>query len=324
MSRLTIYYGRLSYETGQIPGQTTLVADEFPPLRTAIKEALHVERYGHEWRFGNLDFDDVAGRVTGVLGYPAQEQVLRQDLDDETGDFVQRAYDLPDAATAPFIVDYNDGAFAFDGDAGTSVNGFLKTFLALLETAQRGAFSGELIVVATNYRDFLLRVEKVTKVAFEVRPTNPRDRAIFRPLDVGMKAANATRERVTLENREEGLQIEPPPSRDVETDNPAIQGIEMNDEGYGEGYRIDGERDGQTLRFDSNGGGLLKDVVEEAPNAPVDRIESLRDQFGRRLGFIRSPDVLSRLSEDGDPNAGSGDIEAEDIEPGEDDGALEP
>lgn len=315
---LTIYYARFKLETGQIPGQTSFSTPDQPLFRQAVAEATSVERYQHDWVFGNLVFDDEVGRVTGLLGYPAQEQIVRQDLDPETHDFVQKVFELPDATAAAFILDYNTGALAFDGDAGTTPGGFLRTFLALLETARRGSYSGELIQVAKDYREFLRVVDKVTKVAFEVRPTNPRDRAIFRPLDVGMKAVNAERQKVTLENKEEGLEIEPPPNRDVETNNPAVMGIEMNEEGYGRGYRIDGEQDGQTLRFDSRSGGLFKDVVEDAPDSPVERIDPLREHFGHRLALLSNPDAPRRSPNAADETNEPDDIEADDIETDDD------
>jgi hypothetical protein len=315
MSRLTIYYGRVRLEDGQHPDQTSLVPHPVPILRQAVEEAKTVDRYQHNWVLANLESDESAGCLTGRLGYPARELIVRQDLDAETHDFVDREFELPDASTAAFLLDYNTGALAFAGDAATSPSGFLKTFVALLDSSGRGSFSGELIQVARDYREFLLKVDKVTKVAFEVRPTNPRDRAIFRPLDVGMKASNADKQRVTLENQREGLQVVPPGSRDDETDNPAVMGIEMNEEGYGNGYRIDGELDGQILRFESRGGGLLKDVVDDAPEAPIDRIQPLREHFGRRLALITNPQSLRRPPTDAAEGEDESDVvEAELIE----------
>jgi hypothetical protein len=63
-------------------------------------------------------------------------------------------------------------------------------------------------------------------------------------------------------------------------------GIEMNEEGYGEGYRIDAEQDGRPLRFDSKGGGLLKDTLDDASDEPEDRTALLRDWLNERADML--------------------------------------
>jgi hypothetical protein len=210
MSRLSIYYGRIRY-VEPLPGQESFLPLG-DPIREAVEGATSVERYRHEWILGNLTYTDDPPVVTGRLGYPAQERLTRQDLDSATQAFVEREYELPDAVSSPFVLNYRTGVIAFEGDK-IGATGFVNHLVALLNSAGRGTFTGELIRIAEDYREFIRVVDKVTRVSFDVSPTNPRDREIFRPLDAGMKAANAERQRVRIENEREGLRLVPPDTR---------------------------------------------------------------------------------------------------------------
>lgn len=286
MSRLSIYYGRIRYIEPR-PGQESFLPPG-EPIREAVETAAatSVQRYRHEWVLGNLAFEDDPPIITGRLGYPAQESVTREDLDPTTHAFVEAEYELPNALSSLFVLNYQTGAIASEGDK-IGPTGFVNHLVALLNSAGRRTFRGELIRVADDYREFIRVVDKVTRVSFEVRPTNPRDRVIFRPLDAGMKAAGARRQRVLIENEDEGLRVVPPDTRDESTDNPALMGIEMNEEGYGEGYRIDAERDGRPLRFESKGGGLLKDVLEDASDEPEPRTQALVEGLSERSDSLQ-------------------------------------
>lgn len=284
MSRLAIYYGRILYIEPH-PGQETFMPRE--PIREAVEAATSTARYGHEWVLGNLEVDEASGLITGRLGYPDTDRRTHQDYDPEQHRFVEQLYELPDAVSSPFVLDYRSGAMAFEADNQIRPTGFVNHFVALLNEARKGEFKGELVRLAEDYRDFIRKVDKITAVSFEVRPTNPRDRLIFRPLDEGMKVANAERQRVLIENNEDGLVVNPPATRDEMTANPAVQGIEMVEEGYGEKYRIDAEKDGRPLRYDSRRGGLLRDLLEDASDDPQERTETLRDFLSQRADFLQ-------------------------------------
>lgn len=286
MSRLTVYYGRILVEDKN-PGQAELSTTFEPvdPIKDCLEGATSIERYRHEWVIGNLKFDADATLATGRLGYPDREQRTQEDYDAEHQAFVETEIELPHAVSAAFVLDYRSGSIAFEEHDRIGPTGFVKHLAALLKQAggSRYEFRGELIRIADNYRDFVRRVDRISQVAFDVFPTNPRDRPIFRPLDEGMKAMNANRERFVAENKEEGLQLRPPESRDETTDNPAIMGIEMTEEGYGKGYRIDAEMDGRPVRYDStSGGGLLRDVLEDVPESPEIRLDLLMVQLTER------------------------------------------
>ncbi len=294
-SRLTIYYGQIWLE------QATLFSEY--PLRDAVEGAGPVNRYNHDWLIGNLSVDEGRQILVGKLGYPETEQRTREDYDPAEQAFVEQNVEVPDAASAAFALNYASGALAFEGTDRIGPRGFVNHLVALMRTVDEG-FKGQLIRIATEYREFLAAVDKVTRVSFEVIPTNPRDRNIFKPLDVGMKAANASRERVTLEN-DEGLVMQPPDSRDETTDNPAIMGIEMNDEGYGKGYKIDAKRQGRDYRFDSEqGGGLLRDVVEGAPEDGEYRTSALVEHLEEKR--LDEEGIGDRQSETDEPSAEAG------------------
>ena len=298
MSRLTIYYGQIWLE------QATLFSEY--PLRDAVEGAGPVNRYNHDWLIGNLSVDEGRQILVGKLGYPETEQRTREDYDPAEQAFVEQNVEVPDAASAAFALNYVSGALAFEGTDRIGPRGFVNHLVALMRTVDEG-FKGQLIRIATEYREFLAAVDKVTRVSFEVIPTNPRDRNIFKPLDVGMKAANASRERVTLEN-DEGLVMQPPESRDETTDNPAIMGIEMNDEGYGKGYKIDAKRQGRDYRFDSEqGGGLLRDVVEGAPEDGEYRTSALVEHLEEKR--LDEEGIGDRQSETDEPPVEAGEDE---------------
>lgn len=276
MNRLIVYFARISWLPPHA-GQEEMFARE--PIRDAVTGARSLERYGHQWVLGNLQVDDERGLVLGRLGYPEMEHRTQQDYDRASQRFVEQEYDLPDAVSGAFALGYRSGEMAFDPNQ-IGPTGFVNHFVAMLNAVGDPQFKGELARQAETYREFLKSVDKITRVSFEVRPTNPRDRRIFRPLDEGMRAANATRQKVVVENQDEGLVLEPPDSPDDETTNPAVMGIEMNEDGYGEGYKIDGHKDGQPVRFDSTAGGsLVREVIEGVSDDPDERARVVEEQF---------------------------------------------
>lgn len=290
MSRLTIYYGQVWQ------GKPTLLS-EFP-LLDAVRDAESVNRYKHDWLLGNLSVDEDRHLITGKLGYPETERRTQEDYDPLTNEFVAQMVEVPDAASAAFALNYESGAIAFEGTDRIGARGFVNHFVALLKTVDE-TYKGRLMRIATEYKEFLAEVDKVTRVSFDVRPTNPRDRNIFKPLDVGMKASNASRQRTVLES-DEGLIVPPPASRDETTDNPAIMGIEMVEEGYGNGFKIDAERNGRDYRFDSEqGGGLLRDEIEGAPDDPERRTAALVDHLENK--HLDDEGAGARVSETDNP-----------------------
>jgi hypothetical protein len=319
MSRLSIFYGRIRFLDPH-PGQETLIP-RIHPIRDAIEAATSTSRYGHDWVLGNLEVMESADLVVGRLGYPETERGTQQDYDEEHHRFVDVSYELPDAVSLPFVINYVTGAIAFEANNKIRPTGFINHLVALLNQSGRGQFKGELVRIAQNYRDFLTTVDKVLRVSFEVHPTNPRDREIFRPLDQGMKAANAARQRTAIENQEEGLILDPPETRDEPSSNPAVQGIEMVEEGYGERYRIDAELEGQPVRYDSRDGGLLRDVVDDAPENPEDRARRLIENLDQRADLLepgRAPAPPLETSED------EGEGQTKDKSDFEDDSSDEP
>jgi hypothetical protein len=307
MSRLSIYYGHIVYADPH-PGESLLPASEYP-IRDAVSALQSLKRYGHrQWVLGNLDVDDDTRLVYGRLGYSETDELTQQDYDDGESRFVDKQYSVPTAGSSAFVLNYAIGAVALEVGPKIRPAGFVDHLIALLNNPGVVVFHGELIRVASDYRDFLRNVDKVTRIAFEVRPTNASAREIFRPLDEGMKAGNVRRGRVVIENREEGLTVDSPVSYDEPNANLALQGIAMVEEGYGDGYRIEAEAQGHTVRYDSKMGGLLADVFEDAPDEPGERISILRDGLIGRAGQLpfSTPlevgDVGQERTEDGRPD----------------------
>ncbi len=158
----------------------------------------------------------------------------------------------------------------------------------VLDVTPYGPFEGELLTRQEPYREFLKNERTcVTRVTFEVKPTNPRDKPIFHDLDRGLRAAGAAKEKVTIEN-EEGLVIDPPDSDEDTTENPAVQGIEMVEAGYGTefGYKMDAETPDGPERYtytpDEPGVVAEVDELEEAPDDPGSRLRILVDYLRQR------------------------------------------
>jgi hypothetical protein len=300
MSRLTIHYGQIWLV------QPTLLS-EFP-LLDAVRDAESVHRYNHDWLLGNLLVEEEKRIVTGKLGYPETERRTQEDYDPLTNEFIAQTVEMPDAASSAFALNFESGALAFERSDRIGAKGFVAHFVALLKTVDDG-FKGRVVKIATEYKQFLAEVDKVTRVSFDVRPTNPRDRNIFKPLDTGMKASNASRQRTVLEN-DEGLIVPPPESRDETTDNPAIMGIEMVEEGYGNGFKIDAKRQGRDYRFDSEqGGGLLRDVIEDTPEDTERRMSALVDHLEEK--HLDDEGTGGRVSETDEETVEEGQAEAD-------------
>lgn len=309
MKKLSIYYAHLAFATAQTEGQATLEAQP-DPLLDAVTNWKETEHWNHHWVLGDLQTDTHRNLVFGRMGHPAEEKLDRVAYDATTNKFEEKHFNLPGSKSGAFVLNYKTGAMAFEADQ-IKPTGFVNHLCAILNnSAPDGKFTGSLDTTEESYRDFLASVTKVTSVTFEVRPTNPRDRKVFEAMDKGMKAANATRMRTTIENKEEGLIIDPPDTRDKESANLAVQGIEMNEEGYGNGFRMDAEKDGVPRRFHSGDrGSLISEYIDGVSADPNDRLELVMAQFVmretgevyevRRLrGPVEASDQLDLLSPD--------------------------
>lgn len=81
----------------------------------------------------------------------------------------------------------------------------------------------------------------------------------------------------------------------------------MVEANYGRGYRIDGELEGQQVRFDSRGGGLLRDVIEEVGDDPDLRSAALAEHLETRAELIepghgKTPPLEPAEDDDGEPD----------------------
>ena len=271
--------------------RTTNLADQ-EALERAIEAKPQVQRYGHEYVFGNVHKED-NGLITGRMGFPAIEELVERDYDEVLGEFNERVVEHPDAPSVPFVLDPADGLIAFeDLSPRIKPRGFVGHFRALLEkgVAEHNIeFAVELAFRSENVREFLSRVSRVTSVRFEVRPTNPDDRESFRPLDEALKRARAKRARVVMENDEEGLELEPS-DPDKQTDNLLEQGVLMVESGYGTGreFQIEAEDEHEPVIYDARAGGsLIRDLAPNVPDDHGSRIAILKAWLGERLDELR-------------------------------------
>ena len=121
-----------------------------------------------------------------------------------------------------------------------------------------------------------------------------------------MKASNANRERVAIENKEEGLTVDPPGNYDEPNPNPALQGIAMVEEGFGSTYRIDAEAQGHPVRYDSTTGALLTDVVTARPEDLQELFAMLGSALDRRAEQLQpghGPAAPLKVDDESDANA---------------------
>lgn len=282
MRKLRVYYATIGYERGNIEGQETIEAQEFP-LRDAILTAEPTKHYNHYWLLANREEDPERKMIFGRLGHPDSEHLATLVLNEEGDSFEPDDFEVPSSISAAFAINYENGELAFEFDE-IKPRGFVSHFTAILNRANEGKFSGELARSEETYRQFLDSVDKVTRVQFEVVPTNPRDDPIFHPLDAGMKVAGAKKMRTIIES-DEGLNIDVPDSREEETENYATMGLEMNEAGYGKGYRIDATKNGMPTQFhvdSANSGSLISDVFEMVTGGAHESLELLRAEFIRK------------------------------------------
>jgi hypothetical protein len=285
--KLTIRYARIAAKWDSLlvpPGQNPVLL----AMATAFEERRIVNRYGHDWRLGNFQVEEPPGVAVGRLGYPDVEHEEPLQFDPVRQVFEAGTVEYPASVSAGFALDPVTGTLAFEDTSDIGPTGFVSHLVALLNVTPYGPFEGALLAHPETYRSFVRRVDKVTRVTFEVVPTNPRDKPIFRDLDRGIKAAGASKERVTLENDDDGLIIDPPETDVESTDNPAVQGLEMVEAGYGTefGYRIDAETPSGPKRYEytpaDRGTVAEVDEVEEAPADPESRLRIIVRFLRRR------------------------------------------
>ena len=236
-------------------------------LQTDVAEERGRFKYGF-FDYQPLYLDDTRFAFGRIVKY---KQILEGEVvDEQSHRIVERGLPRGIVAKSDFLLHSATGLLAYRPVASRlSAHQFRSIFAALLEAAHHAFFVSAHIDPVNEditIMDAISRFTKISRVEFDLHPSNPSNRPFYRPLDQRLKAINASRMQQTIFGAEGGLRP------DKLKNDDALRGVLMAADGYGEAS-VDGEIDNRRLVVTTGDAPVRADVE------PSDEPENL----GRQL-----------------------------------------
>lgn len=179
-------------------------------------------------------------------------------------------------AKSEFFLHYRTSVLAYRPVTNRiSANQFCEMFSRLVEAAYQNFFvSAEIDSIDEDIEieRAIEQLDVVSKVMFDLHPSNPSNRAVYRHLDERLKALRAQRLRQTMTACEGGF------VRDTLLDDDGFKGLMMAVDGYGKGC-VEGIIDGRKVAISTEDSPVKKEVV--ASESPSNLLHQLIPTFKR-------------------------------------------
>jgi hypothetical protein len=197
-------------------------------------------------------------------------------VDEDTHRLVEDGLPYGVIARSEFFFHYRTAVIAYRPITNRlSATQFREITARLIESAHDNFFvSAEIESVDEDLeiREAVGKFETISKISFDLHPSNPSLRPIWRAVDERLKALEARRLRETVEAREDGF------NKDILMNDDAFGGLIMAADGYGKG-RVEGVLDGRKVTISTEDSPVKKEVIPS--DDPVDLLSQLMPTFRR-------------------------------------------
>jgi hypothetical protein len=185
-------------------------------------------------------------------------------------------------AKSDFFLHYKSGVIAYRPLASRiSAKQFRHIFARLFEAGHDNFFVSaqvETIDEGLKIEEAIRKFEVIRKISFDIHPTNPSNRDVYKRVDERLKHLRAEKLKQTVEASENGL------NRDALLEDDIYRSLIMATDGYGNGS-LYGVSEGRTMVITTGDSPVRKDIVE-SPSA-LEMLESLLPAFKQIWNRIR-------------------------------------
>ena len=179
-------------------------------------------------------------------------------------------------AKSDFFLHYETGVLAYRPLASRiSARQFRFVFARLLEAGHDSFFVSaqvETIDEGIKVEEAIRKMEIVRKVVFDIHPTNPSNRDVYKRIDERLKKLEIEKLKQIVEAKEGGL------NKDALFEDDIYRSLIMATDGYGSGS-ISGVAEGRKIVITTEDSPVRKDVVDSAN--PDEILENLLPTFNR-------------------------------------------
>ena len=178
-------------------------------------------------------------------------------------------------AESDFFLHYKSGVVAYRPLASRiSAKQFRYIFARLFEIGHDNFFVGaqvETVDEGMKIEEAIRRFEVVRKISFDIHPTNPSNREVYKRVDERLKRLKAEKLKQTIENNtKEGL------DKGALLEDETYRSLVMATDGYGSGS-IHGFVEGRKVVITTGDSPIRKEIVESASLAEM--LEDLLPTF---------------------------------------------
>jgi len=257
--------------------------DEVTPIQTALESDLTEER--GRFKYGFFDFQDLHAdnqRFAFARLVKYKHVLEGEAVDEKSHQIVDSGLPRGVVAKPELFIHYSSHIVSYRPIAGrVSSHQFRSIFTSLVEAAHHDFFvSAHLDSINEEFGigDALARFSKISRVSFDLHPTNPSNRPFYRQLDERLKALNAKRLQHTVTAAEGGLRS------DRLKDDDAMRGLLMAADGFGQG-QIEGEAEGRRVVITTTDAPVRQEVLPSED--PQDTLNQLMASFNRTWDRMR-------------------------------------
>jgi len=269
---LTFFFGRLSI--------TSYASDK----RGLILAGLKTEKFHdkNEFKYGFFDIQEINDEfVYGRL--VKYKRILEGEIvDEQSHRTVVGGLPYGIVGKSDFFLHYKSGVIAYRPLASRiSAKQFRFIFARLFEAGHDRFFVSaqvENIDEELRIEEAIGKLEIIRKISFDIHPTNPSNRDVYKRIDERLKRLKAQKLKQVVDAGEAGL------NRDALLDDDIYRSLVMATDGYGNGS-LHGVSEGRKVVITTGDSPVRKEIVE-SPSAS-EMLESLMPAFKQIWNRIR-------------------------------------
>jgi hypothetical protein len=263
---LTFFFGRLNINA--------YVADKRNLILTGLRTNKFHDK--NEFRYGFFDVEPVNDEF--VYGRLVKYKRLLEGeiVDEESHRTAVGGLPYGMVGKSDFFLHYKSGVLAYRPLASRiSAKQFRLVFARLIEAGHDNFFvSAQVETIDEGLRidEAIRKFETIRKVVFDIHPTNPSNRDVYKRIDERLKMLKAEKLKQTIEASDGGL------NKKALLDDDIYRSLIMAADGYGNGS-IHGVAEGRTMVITTEDSPVRKEIVESL--SPLEMLESLLPTFKR-------------------------------------------
>lgn len=261
---LTFFFGRLNINAYSTDKQSLIL--------TGLKTDKFHDK--NQFRYGFFDVEEISDEF--VYGRLVKYKRLLEGeiVDEQSHRTVLGGLPYGIVAKSDFFLHYETGVLAYRPVVSRiSARQFRFVFARLLEAGHDSFFVSaqvETIDEGIKVEEAIRRMEIVRKVVFDIHPTNPSNRDVYKRVDERLKKLKIEKLKQIIDAREDGL------NKDALFEDDIYRSLIMATDGYGSGS-IHGVVEGRTMVITTEDSPVRKKIVESP--SPNEMLESLLPAF---------------------------------------------